>query len=45
MAARHILGLAEKIWKVFAPNSAAFKAAFSRDPALDVWIPIRRTLS
>jgi hypothetical protein len=45
MDARHILGLAEKIWKVFALNSAAFNAAFSKDPALDVWIPIRRTLS
>jgi hypothetical protein len=29
-------GLAEKIWKVLAPSSAAFNAAFSSDPAMDV---------
>ena len=39
--ARHIRGLAEKIWKVFAPSSPALIAAFSRDFARDVWMPIR----
>jgi hypothetical protein len=29
-------GLAEKIWNVLAPNSAACNAAFSRDPAAEV---------
>jgi hypothetical protein len=29
-------GLAEKIWKVLAPNSAARSAAFSSEPAEDV---------
>ena len=42
MDARHIRGLAEKIWKVLAPSSAAFSAAFSSEPAMEVWMPIRR---
>jgi hypothetical protein len=29
-------GLAEKIWKVFAPNSAARKAAVSSEPEVKV---------
>jgi hypothetical protein len=29
-------GLAEKIWNVFAPSSAAFSAAFTSEPDLDV---------
>jgi len=37
---RHILGLAENIWNVLAPISAARKAAFSSEPAMEVWIPI-----
>jgi hypothetical protein len=45
MEARHIRGLAEKIWKVFAPSSAAFNAACSSDFDLDVWIPMRRISS
>jgi hypothetical protein len=36
MRARHIRGLAEKIWKVLAPRSAAVKAAFSREPDVKV---------
>jgi hypothetical protein len=44
MDARHIRGLEEKIWNVFAPSAAAFNAAFSSDPAMDVWMPIRRLL-
>jgi hypothetical protein len=36
-------GLEEKIWKVFAPRSWAFSAAFSSDPEIDVWMPIRKT--
>jgi hypothetical protein len=35
-------GLAEKIWKVFAPSSAAVSAAVSSDPRVKVWIPSRR---
>jgi hypothetical protein len=38
-------GLEEKIWKVLAPNSAAWSAAFSRDPAVEVWIPSRKNTS
>jgi len=29
-------GLAEKIWNVFAPSSAALSAALSSEPAIDV---------
>ena len=36
-------GLAEKIWKVFAPSSAARRAALSSDFEREVWIPMRRT--
>jgi hypothetical protein len=35
-------GLAEKIWKVFAPSRWAVSAASSSDFERDVWIPIRR---
>jgi hypothetical protein len=35
-------GLAEKIWKVFAPSACAFRAAFSRERERDVWMPMRR---
>jgi len=35
-------GLAEKIWKVLAPSSAALRAAFSSDPDVKVWMPRRR---
>jgi hypothetical protein len=34
--ARHVLGLAEKIWNVLAPTSAALSAAFSSEPAMEV---------
>src|SRR6478609_6666311 len=44
MEARHIRGLVEKIWNVFAPRSAALRAAFSRDWEMEVWIPRRRVL-
>ena len=37
---RHMRGLAEKIWSVLAPISAACNAAFSSEPAMEVWIPI-----
>src|SRR5579875_915362 len=40
--ARHMRGLAEKIWNVFAPNAAALRAAFSSEPEVKVWIPRRR---
>ena len=40
--ARHMRGLAEKIWKVFAPSSCALRAVFSSVPWLVVWIPILR---
>ena len=43
--ARHMRGLEEKIWKVLAPNSAAWSAAFSRDPAVEVWMPSRKNTS
>ena len=33
---RHMRGLDEKIWNVLAPNSAAFRAALSSDPEMDV---------
>jgi hypothetical protein len=33
-------GLAEKIWNEFAPNSVAFLAARSKEPAVEQWIPI-----
>jgi len=36
-------GLAEKIWKVLAPSSAALRAASSSDFDREVWIPMRRT--
>ena len=36
-------GLEEKIWKVLAPTSWAFRAALSSDPAIDVCMPIRKT--
>src|SRR5689334_14963818 len=42
--ARHIRGLAEKIWKVLAPSSAAVNAAVSREPRVKVWMPRRRGL-
>jgi hypothetical protein len=29
-------GLAEKIWNVLAPSSAAFRAAFSSEPEVKV---------
>jgi hypothetical protein len=32
----HCRGLDEKIWKVFAPSSAALSADRSRAPAIDV---------
>lgn len=35
----HWRGLEEKIWNVFAPNSAAFSAERSSEPAMEVWIP------
>jgi hypothetical protein len=35
-------GLAEKIWKVFAPSLWAVSAASSSDFERDVWMPIRR---
>jgi hypothetical protein len=38
----HCRGLDEKIWNVFAPNSAALSAERSSDPAIEVWCP-RRT--
>jgi hypothetical protein len=38
-------GLAEKIWKQFAPSSCALRAAFARLPAVEVWMPIRIPLS
>src|SRR5438045_2836939 len=38
---RHMRGLEEKIWNVLAPSSEAFRAAFSSEPAMDVWIPMR----
>jgi hypothetical protein len=34
--ARHMRGLAEKIWKVFAPTCAALIAAFSSDLEMEV---------
>lgn len=39
--ARHIRGLAEKIWKVFAPKSCALSAARSKDPLVKQCMPIR----
>ena len=38
----HMRGLAEKIWKVFAPSSTAVSAAVSSEPRVNVWIPSRR---
>jgi hypothetical protein len=43
-AARHIRGLAEKIWNVFAPASAALSAAFSSDFEMEVWSPRRKEI-
>src|ERR1700674_4736018 len=40
----HWRGLDEKIWDVFAPSSAAWRADFSRDPAMEVWMPMRTIL-
>jgi hypothetical protein len=40
--ARHMRGLAEKIWKVLAPIRAAVSAEFSSDLAMEVWAPIRK---
>jgi hypothetical protein len=37
----HWRGLEEKIWNVFAPNSAAWRAERSIDPAMEVWRPMR----
>ena len=34
--ARHMRGLAEKIWNVFAPRRAAVRAAFSSEPEMEV---------
>jgi hypothetical protein len=45
MEARHMRGLAEKIWNVLAPSSCALSAVFSSVPWLVVWIPMRRILS
>jgi hypothetical protein len=39
--ALHIRGLAEKIWKVFAPHSTARSTAFQLPPAVDRCTPIR----
>jgi hypothetical protein len=44
MLARHILGLAEKIWKVLAPRRIASSAEFSRERAMEVWMPRRKRL-
>jgi hypothetical protein len=35
-------GLAEKIWKVFAPRRWAVSAESSSDFEREVWMPIRR---
>jgi hypothetical protein len=38
---RHMRGLDEKIWKVLQAKAAAFSAAPAREPAIEVWIPMR----
>ena len=37
----HILGLAEKICKAFAPKLWAISSAKQMSPAIEVWMPIR----